>query len=213
LNKNENPWLVSQQYWDQIAPHFDLEPDHGLIDREVRQAWKQLLANLLPLTHGNILDIGCGTGSLSLILAELGHRVMGIDLSPKMIFLAKKKAEAAGADITFLVQEASALFGSPKPTFDALVCRHLLWVFPDIPQVLVHWVKLLHPGGHLLLIEGFWENESGLRAEEVRPMLPASLTNIRRHDLSKNPAFWGKTVDDERYAFTAVKKINKTAED
>lgn len=82
--------------WDALAASFDDEPDHGLRDAEVRRAWAARLASWLPAPPGDVLDLGCGTGSLSLLAAEQGHRVTGVDLSPAMVELARTKL--AGRD-------------------------------------------------------------------------------------------------------------------
>ena len=55
-----------------------------------------------------VLDVGCGTGSLSLLLAETGHRVTGVDLAPAMVERARDKLTAAGLPGTFLVGDAAA---------------------------------------------------------------------------------------------------------
>ncbi|MBI5959806.1 MAG: methyltransferase domain-containing protein, partial [Chloroflexi bacterium] len=81
----------TRQLWDEAAALFDNEPDHGLRDPVVRAGWTLLLRASLPPAPAVILDIGCGTGSLSLVLAELGYHVTGIDLSPAMITLAETK--------------------------------------------------------------------------------------------------------------------------
>ena len=71
--------------WDAAAANFDDEPDHGLRDPAVRDAWRAALAAWLPAVPGQVLDAGCGTGSLSVLLAELDLNVTGIDVSPAMI--------------------------------------------------------------------------------------------------------------------------------
>lgn len=75
----------SRQFWDSAASTFDNEIDHGLIG-PARAAWTQVLRAVLPLEHAAILDAGCGTGSLSIVLAELGHTVTGIDISPERVY-------------------------------------------------------------------------------------------------------------------------------
>src|SRR5204863_8264021 len=84
----------SRQIWNSAAASFDSQPDHGLHDPVLLRAWTKLLRISLPSTRGTVLDIGCGTGSLSVVLAGLGYEVTGIDLSPEMISLANAKALA-----------------------------------------------------------------------------------------------------------------------
>lgn len=191
-----------RQYWDNQATSFDNEPDHGLNDPAVLEAWTSLLKAWLPQAPARILDIGCGTGSLSVVLAGLGHQVTGIDLSPAMIACAEKKAASAGLEISFQVMEASY----PKLSgqrFDGIICRHLLWSLPDMTAVLQHWLGLLESRGRLLLIEGYWHTGGGLHSEEVVAALPSALTNISVENLSSHAAYWGRDVNDERYAIMA----------
>lgn len=191
-----------RQYWDAAAAAFDDEPDHGLRDPVVRRAWADQLVQWLPPAPSAILDAGCGTGSLSVLLAALGHKVTGIDLSPAMVAKARAKALAAGQEIDFQVMDAAQPGFSPRQ-FDAIVCRHVLWTLPSPPQVLWRWVDLLADGGRLVLIEGYWHTGSGLHAQAVVEALPPSLENALVHDLRRQPALWGGEVTDERYAVTA----------
>jgi len=192
----------SRQYWDDLASSFDDEPDHGLRDSLVLEAWTELLKTWIPAANATILDIGCGTGSLSVILARLGYTVTGIDLSPSMISLARTKAAAYGLEIEFHIMDAShAQFAEHQ--FDVILCRHLLWALSEPEQVLQRWIKLLKPGGRLILIEGYWRTGAGLHAEEITEMLPSSFINISVRNLSNDPGFWGGTVTDERYIIIA----------
>ena len=196
---NEKSLQDSRQYWDNLASSFDEEPDHGLHDPVVRETWADFLRRSLPYTNATILDIGCGTGSLSVVLAELGHQVTGIDLSPSMISLARTKAATLGFQVAFHVMDA-AWPQLPHKQFDAIICRHLLWALPEPKKVLQRWAELLKQKGRLLLIEGYWGTGAGLRANEIIEILPASFTGFTLQNLSENPNFWGKRVSDERYA-------------
>ena len=192
----------SQHYWDDLASTFDNEPDHGLRDPAIPEAWTELLKSWLPSTNATILDIGCGTGSLSIVLPGVGHKITGIDLSPSMISLAQAKAATHGLQIEFNVMDA-AFPQLSSQHFDVIICRHLLWALPEPKQVLQRWIEFLKQNGRLVLIEGFWVTGAGLHAKEIIEMLPSSLINVSVQNLSDNPNYWGGTVTDERYAIVA----------
>lgn len=70
--------------------------------------------------EGILLDLACGTGTLTAMLAKRGYEVIGVDASPEMLAIAREKLAAAGADAVLLCQkmEELDLYG----TIDAAVC-------------------------------------------------------------------------------------------
>ncbi|MDF2272226.1 class I SAM-dependent methyltransferase [Streptomyces coacervatus] len=202
--KNDNDGLSwAAVDWDAEAATFDDEPDHGLRDPQVRRAWAARLASWLPGRPSDVLDLGCGTGSLSLLAAEQGHRVTGVDSSPPMVDLAR--AKLAGRDAAFLVGDAAAPpVGEQR--FDVLLVRHLLWALPDPGRALRHWRELVRPGGRLVLVEGVWGTVSpvGLPVDLVTGLLAPLAGEVRVERLSQDALLWGREVADERYAVVAL---------
>jgi SAM-dependent methyltransferase len=145
-------------YWDAAAADFDDEPDHGLREPGVRAAWAARLRAWLPEAPCDVLDLGCGTGSLALLALEQGHRVTGIDFSPRMVAAARAKLAGTGARV--MVGDAAAPAVGER-RFDVVLARHLLWALPDPAGVLDCWSRLLRPGGRLVLVEGRW-GEAGV---------------------------------------------------
>lgn len=189
--------------WDASAASFDDEPDHGLRDPEVRRAWAARLSSWLPARASDVLDLGCGTGSLSLLAAEQGHRVTGVDASPAMV--ERARAKLAGRDAVFLIGDAAAPpVGEQR--FDVVLVRHVLWALPDPGRALRHWRGLLRPGGRLVLVEGVWgtTHPVGIAADTLTALLAPLTGRIRVERLSEETALWGKEVPDERYAVVAV---------
>lgn len=73
-----------------------------------------------------VLDVGCGTGELARHLARRGHRVVGLDMSPAAIDIARRRATDESLDVTFVVGDARELSTSAPGPFDAVVDSGLL---------------------------------------------------------------------------------------
>ncbi|MFK4123288.1 class I SAM-dependent methyltransferase [Streptomyces longwoodensis] len=185
--------------WDAAAAAFDDEPDHGLRDPAVRAAWADRLRAWLPERPADVLDLGCGTGSLSLLAAEQGHRVTGVDRSARMVDLAR--AKLAGRDAVFLRGDAAAPAVGER-CFDVVLVRHVLWTLPDPAHVLRHWRALLRPGGRFVLVEGAWGavDPVGVPADRLTALLAPLVAHARVERLSDDARLWGRAVTDERYA-------------
>lgn len=189
------------RFWNAAADSFDDEPDHGLTQPAVRQAWLTLLTQVLPAAPARLVDLGCGTGTLSVLLAQRGHVVHGVDLSPRMIERAEAKARAVQARATFAVADvAYPPFGTE--TFDVALSRHVVWALPDAAAALQRWVDLIRPGGLLVLIEGHWDTGAGLGAAKLQALVAPLVRDTERCHLT-DPALWGKEIGDERFMLVA----------
>jgi ubiquinone/menaquinone biosynthesis C-methylase UbiE len=151
---------VIRHHWDRRAPTFDEQAGHGLVSEDQRRAWLELFARFSERPH-EVLDVGCGTGFISLRFAELGHTVTGIDLSPLMIDRALSKAERAGREIDFRVGDASAI-DCEDEAFDIVVARHVVWNLPNPELGVAEWLRVLRPGGRLIVIEGKWADNQAV---------------------------------------------------
>ncbi|HET9501744.1 MAG TPA: class I SAM-dependent methyltransferase [Marmoricola sp.] len=185
--------MTSPDYWDAEAATFDDEPDHGLRQPQARAAWRDLLRDVLPQPPARIADLGCGTGTLSLLLAEDGHHVDGVDFAPAMVRQAVAKV---GQRAHFVVGDAAAPPLAPG-SYDVVLCRHVLWAMPDPSAALRRWRHLLAGGGRLVLVEGFWHTGAGLTAARCTELLePVGQVEVRP---LTDPVLWGGPVEDERY--------------
>ncbi|MFF3851106.1 class I SAM-dependent methyltransferase [Streptomyces sp. NPDC002328] len=213
------PAAAITAYWDAAAPDFDDEPDHGLRAADTRAAWASLLTAWLPSAPADVLDVGCGTGSLAELIAAAGHRVTGVDLSPRMIQRARSKVAASGLRGRFLVGDA-ALPPTGDEKFDVLLCRHLVWTLPDPHAALREWTGRVRPGGLLVLVEGRWREAGqsgtpyvagadalpwhlGVTAADLADAVRPLVGGLRIERLSADAVLWGGPVTDERYALIA----------
>jgi ubiquinone/menaquinone biosynthesis C-methylase UbiE len=152
---------VIRRHWNARAATFDGELGHGVHSDVQRGAWLHLLDRLAGPPPKRVLDVGCGTGALALLFAELGHSVTGVDLAVQMLEVAKHKAEEANARIEFRVENAIALSDLDK-TYDIVVARHVIWTLPDPARGVGEWLRVLRPGGRLILIEGKWAHNEAV---------------------------------------------------
>ena len=185
--------------WDDEARTFDEAADHGLADPAVREAWRALLLGLLPSAPARIADLGCGTGTLSLLLAEAGYAVDGVDFSPEMI----ARADAKAGDLcTFTVGDADRP-PLASGAYDVVLSRHVLWAMPSPADAVRRWIDLLVPGGRLVLVEGHWSTGAGLTAEQTVALVEAT---GRDAELTRLPeaAYWGREIDDDRYVVVGL---------
>ena len=185
--------------WDLEAPAFDEAPDHGLRDPEVRAAWRELLLDVLPAAPADVVDLGCGTGTLALLLAEEGFTVDAVDFSPEMVRRAVTKLAGSGAHPRLGDAADPGLAGS---SVDVVLCRHVLWALPDPVAVVRRWVAALRPSGRLVLVEGSWGTGAGLTAERCAAIVGESCDRVEVRHLP-DPALWGREVADERYLVLA----------
>ncbi|MET7333970.1 class I SAM-dependent methyltransferase [Nonomuraea sp. NPDC005650] len=203
-------------YWDTAAPTFDEEPDHGLRAERTRAAWDRRLRAWISPDPVDVLDVGCGTGSLSGLLAAAGHRVTGVDVAPRMIEQARAKLSSAGLAGRFLVGDAAAP-PTGEDRFDVVLCRHLVWTLPAPEAALREWTGRLRPSGRLVLVEGRWREtgapyvegagslpwNGGLSAADLAAAVRPLVSDLRVEPLSDDADLWGGPVHDERYAIIA----------
>ena len=191
--------------WDAEAPTFDEAPDHGLLDADVRGAWRDLLLGVLPASPADVVDLGCGTGTLAVLLAEHEYAVDALDFSPAMVRLAAAKLAAAAPRVRDLVTVREGDAGDPglaPASVDVVLCRHVLWALPDPVQVVRRWVAALRPGGRLVLVEGDWSTGAGLTAARCAEVVGESCTRVEVRRLP-DPRLWGREITDERYLVVA----------
>lgn len=117
-------------------------------------------AGFLPRT-GCILDAGCGTGQLSMPLAERGLQIVGIDISPDMIAIARSKSQDL-ANANYRIGDVRRIDAACR-SFDCVLVSKLLQHIEDWKLVCREFVRVLRPGGHIIQI-----NERGAFGNPVR---------------------------------------------
>jgi len=149
--------VVKQQvaaHWDRRAPRFDDDFGHSIRTPAERAAWDRILDLVLggrSVLHA--LDAGCGTGFLAFELAARGHHVTGVDFAPAMLAEARRKAAESGVSIRFEEADAERL-PFMAGSFDLAISRHLLWTLQHPEAAIDEWIRVLRPGGRLVVVDG-----------------------------------------------------------
>jgi SAM-dependent methyltransferase len=163
-------------FWDEDAATYDQSSAHFPQRPQEQAAWAATLRRLLPAPPATVLDMGAGTGFISLLLAGQGYQVTAADFSPGM--LARLRARAADRGLAITVAETDALH-PPEGRFDAVVERHLIWTLPDPAAALAAW-HAAAPDGRLVLIEGTWDGRRTAALEQLRARARLLADLIRR---------------------------------
>jgi ubiquinone/menaquinone biosynthesis C-methylase UbiE len=110
-----------------------------------------------PLDGSRVLDVACGTGSLSRRLAGAGASVTGIDLAPPMLALARELSSG----IAYIEGSADRL-PFPDDSFDVVTCQQGLQFFPDRPAAVSEMRRVLREGGGVVIACWCDKSQSGM---------------------------------------------------
>ncbi|MBO5169870.1 MAG: class I SAM-dependent methyltransferase [Oscillospiraceae bacterium] len=162
-----------KDYWTQRSHDFGTVRKNEL-ENEMGQRWLHEIERFLPEGRSlNILDVGTGTGFFAILLAEKGHRVEGIDLTPAMLEEARWLAKQRNLDITFREMDAQNL-AYPDGTFDVVISRNLTWTLPDPQRAYASWFRVLKPGGVLLNFDAEYAAHVRSHSVQNRKVAPDS---------------------------------------
>ena len=148
-----------QAYWTKRARDFSTVRRNELHDGAMGRRWLAEMQQYLPQGKAlDILDVGTGTGYFAILLAQAGHRLTGIDLTPAMIAEAKATAAAMNVSARFLVMDAMET-AFADAAFDVIVTRNLTWTLPNAEHAYGEWMRVLKTGGVLLNFDANYGKE------------------------------------------------------
>lgn len=137
-----------ETYWDNRSENFS-KTRRIELESSDSAAWRSIFQKNLPVGKLKILDVGTGAGFFAAILSKLGHKVIGVDMSNKMLGEASKNLHELKLSAEFKKMNAQALDFTDE-TFDAVVTRNLTWTLPDVKAAYREWHRVLKIGGVLM---------------------------------------------------------------
>ncbi len=185
--------LVYDYIFERFKPYQELQSEVlKLVDASVPESGRRDV---------HVLEIGCGPGNFTFILAEAGFTAVGVDTYAGLVELAREKRRSKRlANLAF--REGDLAGGSFRAaSFDLVVSIHSLYVHPDPTQLLKDACRVLKPGGHIVLVNhtrqvGRWSTFREIKSAEglapaVRSLvwvLPNSIFEAARKRVG--PHYW-----------------------
>ena len=147
--KAEDRQQNERAIWDKLAANYDSN-----VMETFGEAYRLTQEAILKTVNARsrVLEVGCGTGILSLGIAPHAGEVVGVDLSPEMIALAQEKAQNGRfQNLTFREGDAYEL-PFDDSSFDVVLLTNLLHVVAEPSRVLKEAHRVLRPGGVLATV-------------------------------------------------------------
>ncbi|GLB02643.1 hypothetical protein AtubIFM57258_006100 [Aspergillus tubingensis] len=144
---------IIQSIYDERSHNYDTSHHGALAEAYIRTA--------APREGESVLDLACGTGLVSFLtkqaVGESGF-VVGIDISPGMLDVARHKAQQTGSDVIFLQHDISdltdngleSLLPRGEEGFDLITCAAALVLLPNPGRAVKGWMQWLKPGGRIV---------------------------------------------------------------
>lgn len=172
--------------FNEIAPHYDFL--NHFLSFNIDRSWRRrLVKKVCAAKSSEVLDLACGTGDVTLSLAKKGIKVTGMDISEKMLDIAKSKKHSVG-EIAFINAPADSI-PFPDDSFDAVTISFGIRNFDHRPKCIEEIHRIIRPGGIVAILEftipqnKLWKS---IYTFYFRKFLPAI----------------GKTVSRQQFAYT-----------
>ena len=132
---------LASRWWD---PEGEFRPLHEI--NPLRLDW---IRQHIDLEGLNVVDVGCGGGILTESMTAVGANVVGIDMAPGPLAVARLHQHESGAEVDYRQTTAEELAAAESGTFDVVTCLEMLEHVPDPSQVIGSCYELVRPGGHV----------------------------------------------------------------
>jgi ubiquinone/menaquinone biosynthesis C-methylase UbiE len=190
-------------YWDKQAARYD----------RAMTFWdRHLFGDSRPWAcgraAGDVLEVAVGTGR-NLPFYPADARIAGVDISPDMLAIARRRAAALGREADLRQGDAQAL-DFPDGSFDTVLCALGLCAIPDDRRAVTEMARILRPGGRLLLVDHVAASARTLRAVQwlyERITIPLAGEHFRRRPIAYLGELGFLIEEAERFKLGVVERV------
>ena len=208
-------WNINSFIWDDYLTLTNLKNELELL--------ADYLGKKLGKSKAKILDLGCATGYLSLILAQKGFDVIGLDFSPRMIKKAKKKLDSTNSHmLKFILDDIDHGLKFRKDEFDLVICRRTFRAAEDNELFLNKLHQICKEDALIFIVDKFSGHNKKKKYKKnfihhfillLRPLVyPTSTSNHDKNEFIDSLTKKGFTLLDDRsseYNCSFLFSINK----
>jgi ubiquinone/menaquinone biosynthesis C-methylase UbiE len=136
----------SPRFWNRIAGRYAKQPiaDEAAYQKKLDSTQRRLSPDM------ELLEVGCGTGGTAIHHAPYVKHIRAVDISSRMLALARENARAAGVDNVSLEEGAVETMDLPDESFDVVLALSILHLLEDRDAALQKLYRCLKPGGLLI---------------------------------------------------------------
>jgi SAM-dependent methyltransferase len=132
-----------------------------------------IVGALAPAAGEHFLDLACGTGRIAELAAAAGSSVVGIDLAPGLIDVAKRRAADRDLQIDYRVGDCERLDGVADASFDAVASSFGIMFEPDHEAAAAELARVSRPGGRIAIASWTADGSVGAFFRTMAPFQPA----------------------------------------
>jgi ubiquinone/menaquinone biosynthesis C-methylase UbiE len=203
MNREERHTARQRRVWSRLAPGYD--DKMAKVERGLLAGSREWVGARVT---GPVLEVAVGTGR-SLPFYPPGTELVGVDLSPAMLRIARRRAADAGLAVELVEGDAEALpFGDAE--FATVVCELALCSIPRPSAAIHEMARVLRPGGTLLLVDHIGSSWPPLYLGQwliERFTIPAQGEHLTRRQLPLVEAAGLTVVERERLKAGMVERI------
>lgn len=139
-------WRTDKRFWDHVSKRYDHQSKKRFM------SYNKVVKHILTATskESNVLEIGCGTGIITVSVAPYVNHITGIDISDRMLEIAQKKAKTLNLRNTTFLQSTVKNSNTKKHSYDTLLLINVLHLTENPEQILNEASQLLKPDGLII---------------------------------------------------------------